>query len=207
MAYYHASPPRPSPHKPRSALREIGAVVIVLLVAGGMVGGGILLANHGGSLFARAFSFGQPTPVPSIGPTTAIVTIRQIDPAASISVTQPLSDEVDLVTTNATQSDPNLTTAQQTQILSLFMRGYSQQTFWRWTDEYTMSGVTVIYELHPTELWVITLRPKSCSALWVIWSITPTQVVARGAARGEYTKGTASHLGTGPLPNGLSACG
>lgn len=206
MSYYLSSPPRPPERKVRSVGREIGLIALVLFVAAGAVVGGYLLANHSGGIFAKVFPFGQPTPVPSLAPMDAFNQIHTIMPAASVSVTQPLQDEVDLITTTTTQPLSTLTPQQQTQILSLYMRGYPKQTFWRWRDEYQSSSNLVLYEVHPTELWVITLHTTTCSQTWTVWPIIPTDIIDRGASGGDYTAGITSHPGTGPLPDGLANC-
>ena len=186
--------------------REIGLIALVLVVAAGAVVGGYLLANHSGGIFTKVFAFGQPTPVPPITAIAALNHIQTIMPAASVSVTSPLSDEVDLITTTTTQPLSTLTPQQQTQILSLYMRGYSAQTFWRWQDEYLSNSTLMLYEVHPTELWVISLRTTTCSQTWTVWPITPTDIINRGASGGDYTAGITSHPGTGPLPDGLGNC-
>jgi hypothetical protein len=187
-------------------VREVGIIVVVLVAAAGIIGGAYALANHGASFLQPLFAFGQPTPVPTLTPTDALNQIHQLDPVANVSVSSPLADEVDLVTVNSVQSDSTFTTQQQTQILSLYLRGYAQQTFWRWTDEYPTSGTTIVYEVHASELWVITLRTATCSSVWAIWDIPPTQIIARGVSGGDFTRGTSTHLGSGTLPDGLRPC-
>ncbi len=113
---------------------------------------------------------------------------------------------MDLITQNQNQTDSTLTTRQQTQILEIFMRGYGNQPFWRWIDSYPQSGNKTVYEVHTSELWVITLRPHGCSAVWTIYAITPQQIINRGVSGGDYASGTPSHMGTGPLPDGLMPC-
>ena len=206
MSYYLSSPPRPPERKAHSVGREIGLFALVLLVAAGAVVGGYLVANHSGGIFGKVFAFGQATPVPALTPLVALNTIQQIMPYASVSVASPLSDEVDLITTTTTQPLSTLTPQQQTQVLSLYMRGYAKQPFWRWQDEYLSDSMMVLYEVHATELWVITLRTTTCSATWTVWPISPIEIINRGAAGGDFTAGITSHPGIGPLPNGLNNC-
>lgn len=197
---------RPQPRRPNRQLREAVAILVILLIAGVAVGGGYLLATGGGPL-QRIFALGQPTPVPTLAPVVALTQIQQLDPGAQVSVANPLPDEVDLITANDIATDPPLTSHQATQILSLFMRGYAQQPFWRWTDEYPAAHTMTVYEAHTTELWVIALDNHSCAATWTIYAIPPAQIIERGVTGGDYATGTPAHPGTGPLPDGLAACG
>jgi hypothetical protein len=199
-------PPLSRQERTRRQLREALAIVIILLVAGIAIGGGYLVANHGGPL-QGLFAFGNPTPIPTLGAVPALDQIQQIYPNGTVGVTSPLSDEVDLLTEDNTDTNSILTPRQETQILELFMRGYSNQSFWRWTDEYPASGTTIVYEAHTSELWVMTLHMRSCTSSWQIYSITPAQIIQRGVTTGDYTTNTPTHAGTGPLPDGLSACG
>jgi hypothetical protein len=203
---YPSSTARPPASKARRQMREALAILVILLIAGGAIGGGYFIANHGGTPLQSLFAFGQPTPIPTLQPLDALNQIGVLYPAATVSVSTPLSDEVDLITQNQAQSDSTLTSRQTTQIMEIFMRGYGDQPFWRWTDSYAMSGNKIVYEAHASELWVITLRPHGCSAVWTIYAITPQQIISRGVRGGDYLSGTASHLGTGTLPDGLSAC-
>lgn len=190
----------------RRSLREAFAIGMIVLIAGIAIGIGYLVANHGGPLQAL-FQLGQPTPIPTLQPTNALDQIGQIYPNATVSVASPLSDEVDLLTEDNIDTNPTLTPRQQTQILELFMRGYSKQPFWRWTDEYPASGTTIVYEAHTSELWIITLQMHSCTSSWQIYTITPTEIIQRGVTTGDYTINTPTRTGTGTLPDGLSACG
>jgi hypothetical protein len=202
---YPSRSSRPQPRRPNRQLREAVAILVILLIAGTAVGGGYLLANHGGPL-QRIFALGQPTPVPTLAPVDALTQIQEADPGAQVSVSSPLTDEVDLVTVNDSTT-PALTPRQATQILSLFMRGYARQPFWRWTDEYPSTQTETVYEAHTSELWVIALDHHSCTAAWTIYLITPSQIIDRGVSGGDYATGTPSHPGTGPLPDNLAACG
>jgi hypothetical protein len=206
MTYHPSAYSRPQPRRPKRQLREALAILVILLIAGVAISGGYLLATHGGPL-QRIFALGQPTPVPTLDPGNALAQIQQIDTGAQVSLNAPLTTEVDLITTNDTATSPNLTPRQATQILSLFMRGYAKQSFWRWTDDYPNAQAMTVYEAHTSQLWVIALDSQSCTALWTIYTITPTQIIDRGVAGGDYTTGTQPHPGTGPLPDGLAACG
>jgi hypothetical protein len=188
-------------------LREIGAIIAVLAVAVAAIGGGYLLLTRATSL-KQLLAFGQTTPVPTLAPLDALGGIQKIMPTATISLAHPLSDEVDLVTTTSGQNGPTITHAQATKILSLYMRGYAKQTFWRWTDSYPAGGTEVTYEAHAGELWVITFRLQTCSTVWAIYVITPAQILARGAGsdQGDFTRGIPMHLGVGTPPDGTTPC-
>lgn len=188
-------------------LREIGAIIVVLALAAAAIGGGYLLLSRA-ALLRGLLSFGQPAAVPTLAPLDALGRIQQILPTAAISLAHPISDEVDLVTTTPSLNGPVITHAQATEILSLYMRGYARQPFWRWTDIYPASGTQVTYEAHAQELWVITFRQQTCSTIWAIYAITPAQILARGVAsgQGDYTSGISMHLGTGTPPDGTSPC-
>lgn len=196
------------PPRRANPARDMGAIALALTVAVAAFGGGYLLLNRVTPL-QHLFSLGQPTPVATLAPLTALARIQQIMPTATISLAHPLSDEVDLVTTTSGQNDRTITAAQATAILSLYMRGYGGQTFWRWTDSYPSSGTQYTYEAHALELWVITFRQQaSCSTLWQIYAITPAQIVARGAAGGNssYSMNVSEYPGTGAPPDGTSPC-
>ncbi|MBA3825312.1 MAG: hypothetical protein H0X24_15615, partial [Ktedonobacterales bacterium] len=149
----------------------------------------------------------QPTPLPAITPLEALIRIQQIDPKAAVSVDSSISDEVDLVTTHSQGTGSTLTTQQQTQILSLYLRGYSSQTFWRWRDTYTASNATDVYEVRSAELWVISTLPRACSLTWTIYRIAPSAIITRGAAKNsDYVQGIDAHPGVGLPPDGIKPC-
>ena len=131
--------------------------------------------------------------------------IQRVYPNASVTVNSPLSDEVDLVTNvhsgNPARTQPKLAT----QILSLYMRGYARQSFWRWTDIEDVSGSRTTFEVHPTELWAITLNPYSCP-IWTIYVINPQDIIARGVSGQDYAAGVPSHEGQGKPPGFTSSC-
>jgi hypothetical protein len=199
-------PPLSQKQRMRRHMREALAMAIIVLIAGIAIGTGYLVANHGGPLQAL-FQLGQPTPIPTLTPIGALGQIQLIYANGIISQQETLSNESDLITEDNIDTNPTLTPRQQTQILELYMRGFSQQTFWRWTDKYPASGTTIVYDVHTDELWIITLQMHSCTSSWQIYSITPAQIIQRGVTTGDYTTNTPTHAGTGPLPDGLSACG
>jgi len=203
--YY--APPAPPARRASRRVREAVAVSIIFLIAGVAIGGGYLLANGQGLPFHQLFTLGQPTPIPAMHPLEALIRIQQLDPSAAVSVSSSISDEVDLITTNSRDTGSTLTAQQQTQILSLYLRGYSKQTFWRWRDTYTLSNETDVYEVRSAELWVITTLPRACSLTWTIYRITPSTLITRGTAgNDDYTQGTESHPGVGLPPNGSKPC-
>ncbi len=204
----HYPPPAPPKRRANQHAREAIAIFIVLLVAGVAVGGGYWIANGQGLPFHQLFTLGQPTPISSIPSLQSLVRIQTLYPTASVSVSSAISDEVDLITTNSQATTSTLTAAQQTQILSLYMRGYSNQTFWRWRDTYTTTNETDVYEVRSAELWVITTHPRACSLTWTIYRITPADIIARGASgTNDYTQGIDVHSGDGLPPDGIKPCG
>jgi len=205
---YHIYIPTPSPQPvPRrdkpSRAREVLLITVALVIAAGVIGGFYVVANHVPLPFA--FPGEQPTPAPAIKPVAALQQIQFIYPNASVSVSSPLSDELDLVTNvrsgNPARTQPKLAT----QILSLYMRGYSHQTFWRWTDIEDVSGSRTIFEVHPTELWTIQMNPYSCPT-WEIYTLSPQDLIALGVSEQDYTSGVPSHPGQGVPPNIVSSC-
>jgi hypothetical protein len=206
MRPYYTTPT--PPRRANRRVREAVAILLILLIAGVAIGGGYWIANGQSLPFHQLFTLGQPTPLPTISPLEALVRIQQIDTRAAVSVNSTISDEVDLVTTNSTDAGSTLTTQQQTQILSLYMRGYSNQTFWRWRDTYTSSNEADIYEVRSGELWVITTRARACSVVWTVYRITPTEIIKRGASStSDYTQGIDAHPGEGLPPDVANPCG
>jgi hypothetical protein len=178
-------------------------ITVALVIAAGVIGGFYVVANHVPLPFA--FPGEQPTPAPTIQPVTSLLTIKYVYPNASVVVTSPLTDEVDLVTHvnsgNSARTQPKLAT----RILSLYMRGYSHQTFWRWTDIEDVSNSRTIFEVHPTELWTIQMNPYSCPT-WEIYTINPQDLIARGVSGQDYSTGVPSHAGHGIPPGVASNC-
>ncbi len=196
--------PRPAPRRDaRSRVREVLLIAVALVVAAGVIGGFYAVANHVPLPFT--FPGEQPTPAPALSPVGALLTIHHIYPNAIVTVSSPFSDEVDLVT-NVTSGNPARTQPKlATQILSLYMRGYSHQTFWRWTDIEDVSGSRTIYEVHPTELWTIQMNPYSCPS-WEIFTLNPQDIIARGNSGQDYITGVPSHMGQGTPPGFTSSC-
>jgi hypothetical protein len=110
---YYAPPAPPVRRASRRRLREAAAISIIILIAGAAIGGGYLLANGQGLPFHQLFTLGQPTPIPSLPPLPALIRIQQIDPSAAVSVSSPISDEVDLLTTNSRDTGSTLTPQQR----------------------------------------------------------------------------------------------
>jgi hypothetical protein len=195
-------PPVPRRGKPSRA-REVLLIAVALVIAAGVIGGFYVVANHVPLPFA--FPGEQPTPAPSLKPVFALKQIQHIYPNASVAVNSPLPDEVDLVTNvnsgNSARTQPKLAT----EVLSLYIRGYSHQTFWRWTDIEDISGSRTTFEVHPTELWTITLNPYSCP-IWTIYVINPQDIIARGISGQDYATGVPSHQGQGTPPGFASSC-
>ncbi len=126
-------------------------------------------------------------------------------------VSSSLSNEIDLLTIPANGSNVDLSPKFATSILSLYLRGYAGQTFWRWVDSNNTAHVTSLYEVHgsSSELWVISIPALTCAVTWTIYAITPEQIMQRGASSGDYTSGIAAHSGGTPLPaevHDISSC-
>lgn len=196
----------PSPKKSRRG-REALVIILTLVIAAVAIGGGYLIANTS-ILNSLIKNVGQPTAVPPLKATDALAQIKVLYPGSQVSVQSPLSDEVDLVTSHRNSATSTTLTPQiATQVLATYMRGYSKQSFWRWVDINYTTQSAVTYEVHATELWLISTNISSCSTNWTIYSITPTTIIDRGVAKGDYVQGTTTRPGTGTAPtNPYSNC-
>lgn len=199
-------PSRP-PEKHRNHLRESGIIMLILFFA--------LIAILGGLLFARIvplpaawFVFGQPTPVSSLSTTDALQHIRAIYPHATLSLVRPLPDEEDLITTQSSRiNNTTLTRIQVTTILELFIRSHPHQRFWRWVDRNTFGQQITTYEVYSNELWVMATDTSTCNTNWMIYTLTPQQIIAHGSAHQSYDSNAVARQGNGmPPTNPYNAC-
>lgn len=195
-----------STYTPRHGPREFFGIILALLIAATLVGGGYVFAARTSLPISRYLPGAQPTPQPTLVTLVALAQIQQLDTTARVSFKLSLVDEADLVTTSP-GSGPDYSPAFATQILALYLRGYAEQTFWRWIDTYPTSNSVTIYEVHRDELWVIQGDETYCTYSWTAYAITPAQIMQRGLTGGDYTTGIASHPGSGNAPISLPNCG
>jgi hypothetical protein len=177
-------------------IREMLVIIATLAVAAGLAGGGYLLANR----IPLSALGANSTPVATLKANDALNQIQKMYPGATISVAQPLKDEVDLLTTKRGPTDTILTPAQVTTVLSLYMRGYNKQNFWRWVDLDYVSRTAITYEVHASELWVIHTDISVCSSTWTVYAIVPDEILSRGAASTSYMQGIEAKPGSGKQP-------
>ena len=204
MPYQTYSSPKSSPpvRNRRAHMREVFFITIALILAAGVMGGGYLLVK--GTSFNNVLP--QATPVPPLKPLTALSQIQTLYPAASVSFSHPLTDEVDLLTVLDGTTNAAPTPMQATQVISTYLRGYIHQPFWRWVDTNRISQTRTVYEMRPTELWIIATNLTFCTLNWTIYPITPQQLINRGVTAQAYNNGISSHPGSGPPPGNASGC-
>jgi hypothetical protein len=186
--------------------REALAIFLTLLITAGAIGGGYWLATRNDARLSGLIPHAQPTPPPTLQPLIALTDIQKLVYPARVSFASPLTDETDLITTNS-GGNATYTPTFAANILSLYMRGYPKQTFWRWLDQYPTASNVVIYEVHRGELWVISASTTVCDYTWTVYTITPDQIIQRGVSGRDYSTGIAAHPGTGSPPSSVPACG
>lgn len=192
-----------SRRRPRRA-REGLAIVLALGIALLAIGGGYVVANR--TTLLPNLPFLQPTAVPTLRALDALKQIQQVYPSAFVHVTSPEADEVDLETSSSVSVGFSLTPAVATHILSIYMRGYPKQTFWRWIDTNSATRLTTVYEVHTAELWLIVTNTLTCQTTWTVYDLSPGQIISRGAGGGNYQTGVASHPGVGAPPATYADC-
>lgn len=182
--------------------RELVAIVLAVLIGGVAVGAGYLVTN-----FSRLIPlFAQPTPIPTLKAQDALDQIQKVYAGGFVHVTSPLFDETDLLTDSQTSFGTTLTPPFATKILSLYLRGYPNQPIWRWIDRNTAARMITVFEVHSTELWVITMPMGTCIPQWQIWAITPQAIIQRGIVGDTYANRTASHPESGTPPGFSVTC-
>lgn len=196
---FSASPTRRSP-------RDFFGSILALFIAATLLGGGYALAARSTLPISQYLPGAQPTPQPTLVTLIALDQIQQLDATARVSYANSLVDEADLVTTNASLRGPDYSHAFATKILALYMRGYAEQTFWRWIDTYPSSSGVTIYEVHRNELWVINGNELQCTYTWTAYTITPAQILQRAQTGEDYSTGIASHPGSGNAPISIPNC-
>ncbi len=196
---YRLPPPRQ-----RHRGREIGALLVTVMIAALVAGGAYVVSNGINHFLPGGLPFAaQPTPVPTLPALMALQRIQQLNPQSTLQVNSSLSNEVDLETIEGANGGVGFTVTTATQVLSLYMRGYPNQPLYRWVDRDSANQTTTVYEVHPDALWVITINQQTCVPQWTVWTIAPAALLARGATTANYTTGTAHHDEAG-VPTGFS---